>query len=65
MNLERLLSYLVCPRCHGPLRADDGGEWLVCEADRLAYPLVDGIACLTAASARSLETGPPAGGPAG
>jgi len=51
MTLERLLGYVVCPKCHGRLERDPGGEWLVCNADRLAYPFRDGIACLTADAA--------------
>lgn len=56
MNLDRLLDYVVCPRCHGRLQPDPAHEWLLCAADRLAYPLRDGIACLTAEAAKPLDS---------
>jgi uncharacterized protein YbaR (Trm112 family) len=55
MNLERLLGYVVCPHCQGRLEPDPAREWLICATDRLAYPIRDGIACLTAESARPLD----------
>src|ERR1700738_3221891 len=36
------LDSLVCPKCHGALTAQAGGE-LRCPRDGLRYPLVDGI----------------------
>ncbi|MDE2614484.1 MAG: Trm112 family protein, partial [Burkholderiales bacterium] len=48
MSLDhRLLSLLVCPLCKGPLvlvrDAQARPSELVCHADRLAYPVRDGI----------------------
>jgi uncharacterized protein len=44
---HRLIELLVCPLCKGPLelRRDDDmrPQDLMCPADRLAYPLRDGI----------------------
>ncbi|MEN9419135.1 MAG: hypothetical protein RI988_2755 [Pseudomonadota bacterium] len=60
MTLDsRLLQVLVCPVCKGPLQAvhDDAGRLteLACPADRLAYPIRDGIALMLETEARSLD----------
>lgn len=39
----RLLEILVCPICKGPLDYLKDKQELVCKADRLAYPIRDGI----------------------
>ena len=41
----KLISLLVCPICKGPLQALDvgGTRHLACKADRLAFPVRDGI----------------------
>ena len=41
-----LLDLLVCPRCRGPLRYETAPESLVCERDRLRYPVQDDIPVL-------------------
>lgn len=53
---KRLLDLLVCPICKGPLRASSGGAplELVCRADRLAYPVRDGIPMMLPEEARVL-----------
>ena len=39
----RLLEILVCPLCKGPLvYRKETGE-LICKADLLAFPIMDGI----------------------
>ena len=54
----RLLELLVCPICKGPLQ-----HWrpplqerqeLVCKADRLAFPVRDGIPVMLEDEARAL-----------
>ncbi len=50
----RLLEILVCPLCKGLLRHDRSGEALICEADRLAFPIRDGIPVMLESEARSL-----------
>ena len=54
---KRLLEILVCPVCKGPLRqaAQGGTVELVCIADRLAYPVRDGIPVMMPEDARVLE----------
>lgn len=55
---HRLLALLVCPVCKGPLEltrdADARPLELVCAADRLAYPIRDGIPVMLENEARSL-----------
>jgi uncharacterized protein YbaR (Trm112 family) len=57
---HRLIALLVCPLCKGPLRAErTPGEplrELVCPADRLAFPVRDGIAVMLESEARPLDT---------
>ncbi len=59
----RLLEILVCPLCKGPLRHQRGGSAvdgtpldaeLVCHADRLAFPVRDGIPVMLVDEARKL-----------
>jgi uncharacterized protein YbaR (Trm112 family) len=62
MTLDsRLLQLLVCPVCKGPLQAlhDDAGHLaeLACPADRLAFPIRDGIPTLLEGEARSMDAG--------
>ena len=54
----RLLDLLVCPICKGPLEhlrppLNERHE-LVCHADRLAFPVRDGIPVMLEAEARAL-----------
>lgn len=58
----RLLEMLVCPICKGPLehqRSGDGSRGsdreLVCHADRLAFPVRDGIPVMLESEARVLD----------
>jgi uncharacterized protein YbaR (Trm112 family) len=55
----RLLALLVCPVCKGPLE-----HWrpptrklheLVCQSDRLAFPVRDGIPVMLESAARALQ----------
>lgn len=50
----RLLDILVCPICKGSLRHDRQKHELICKADRLAYPIVDGIPTMLESAAREL-----------
>jgi uncharacterized protein YbaR (Trm112 family) len=50
----KLLEILVCPLCKGPLMfRKDAGE-LICKADRLAFPVTDGIPVMLEDLARTL-----------
>jgi tetraacyldisaccharide 4'-kinase len=57
----RLLDILACPVCKGPLRlaSEPGGALLVCRADRLGFPVRDGIPVMLEEEARVLEAGDP------
>jgi len=60
MSLDhRLIELLVCPVCKGPLTmARDGHNRpteLQCPADRLAFPIRDGIPIMLEGEARSIE----------
>lgn len=63
----RLLDLLVCPLCKGPLEhkrpPTDERHELVCNADRLAFPVRDGIPVMLESEARSLDA-PALGTPA-
>jgi len=51
----KLLEILVCPLCKGPLvYRKEAGE-LVCRADRLAFPVKDGIPVMLEDDARKLD----------
>lgn len=50
----RLLDILVCPICKGPLRRDAARNELVCKADRLAFPIEDGVPMMLVSAAREL-----------
>jgi uncharacterized protein YbaR (Trm112 family) len=51
---SRLLEILVCPLCKGPLRHDRTAQELICAADRLAYPIRDGIPVMLEQQARTI-----------
>ncbi len=51
----RLLEVLVCPLCKGPLKYDKDAQELICQGDRLAYPIRDGIPIMWAEEARDLN----------
>ena len=53
---SRLLDILVCP-C-GRLEHDRQHAELVCRADRLAFPVRDGIPVMLEGEARSLDDAP-------
>jgi uncharacterized protein YbaR (Trm112 family) len=50
----KLLEILVCPICKGPLVWRREAAELVCRADRLAYPVKDGIPVMLEEEARRL-----------
>ncbi len=69
MSLDhRLISLLVCPLCKGPLGllrdAEQRPLELTCHADRLAFPIHDGMPVMLESEARTLtdaNDAPPAG----
>jgi len=51
----KLLEILVCPLCKGPLVWRKEASELICKADRLAYPVKDGIPVMLEEEARTLR----------
>lgn len=53
----RLLDILVCPLCKGPLQSlqSEAGHELTCHADRLAFPVRDGIPVMLESEARAFD----------
>lgn len=52
---SKLLDILACPICKGPLQYSGPHQVLVCRADRLAYPVRDGIPVMLEEDARRLD----------
>jgi uncharacterized protein YbaR (Trm112 family) len=51
---SKLLDILVCPICKGPLVYLKSRQELICKADRLAYPIKDGIPVMLEDDARKV-----------
>lgn len=51
----KLLEILVCPLCKGPLVYRKTEDELICKADKLAYPIRDGIPVMLEDEARELK----------
>lgn len=56
---HRLLDIIACPICKGSLRFDKQGVQLVCQADRLAFPIRDGIPVMLEEEAKVLDANDP------
>ena len=52
---KKLLPLLVCPRCHGRLVYERSRKELICDPDRLAFPVRNGVPVLL--DARRLDSG--------
>ena len=50
----KLLEILVCPICKGPLLYRRAADELLCKADRLGFPVKDGIPVMLEEDARKL-----------
>ncbi|MDN5843755.1 MAG: Trm112 family protein [Alcaligenaceae bacterium] len=55
---NRLLQILVCPVCKSPMQHDRKQNELICKADRLAFPIRDGVPIMLEDEARQLEPNP-------
>ncbi len=56
---KRLLDILACPVCKGPIVHLREEAVLVCRADRLAFPIKDGIPVMLEEEARTLAADDP------
>jgi len=52
---SKLLDILACPICKGPVQHFKPKQVLVCRADRLAFPIRDGIPVMLEDEAQRLE----------
>jgi len=52
---KKLLDILACPICKSTLIYKQEAEELLCKADRLAFPVRDGIPVMLADEARELS----------
>ena len=53
---NKLLDILACPLCKGPLQWHRDAQALVCRADRLAFPVRDGVPAMLEDEARRLSS---------
>jgi len=51
---KKLLEILVCPLCKGKLVYVKSAQELICKADRLAFPITDGIPVMLEEEARQM-----------
>jgi len=51
---KRYLNILVCPNCKGGLSLDEAANELICDLDKLAFPIQDGIAVMLIDQARQI-----------
>jgi uncharacterized protein YbaR (Trm112 family) len=56
---ERLLDILACPVCKGPLKYQREASVLVCRAERLAFPIQNGVPMMLEEDARQLASDDP------
>lgn len=49
---KKLLEILVCPLCKGELHYDEKKQELVSRAEKLAYPIRDGVPVMLVEEAR-------------
>ncbi len=52
----KLLDILACPLCKSSLHYDKIKDELICRADRLAFPVKDGIPVMLEDEARTLSS---------
>jgi uncharacterized protein YbaR (Trm112 family) len=56
---DRLLDILACPVCKVPLKFNKAADVLVCRAERLAFPIRDGVPMMLEEDARQLTPDDP------
>lgn len=52
---SHFIKLLVCPLCNSPLRHDQSRQELICQYDKLAFPIKNGIPVMLSQEARSLS----------
>jgi uncharacterized protein YbaR (Trm112 family) len=56
---NKLLDFLACPLCKGAVQWHRDAQQLVCRADRLSFPVRDGIPVMLEEEARVLPSDDP------
>ena len=51
---NHLLEILACPHCKGELLYDRSAAELICQHDRLAWPIVDGVPVMLESRVRKM-----------
>lgn len=51
---SELLEILACPKCKQPVEVDETGDWIICPACRLRFPIRDDIPVMLLDEAESL-----------
>jgi len=51
---KRILDVLVCPVCKSSLEYNEDAQELICKADRLAFPVRDGMPIMLEEEAREI-----------
>jgi len=52
---KKLLDIIACPSCKGDLEYDKKAQELICQKEKLAYPIRDGIPVLLTSDAREIN----------
>ena len=52
---RKLLDILACPICKSKLHYEKDSDELICKADKLAFPIRDGIPVMLEEEARSIQ----------
>ncbi|AXA33991.1 Trm112 family protein [Francisella adeliensis] len=52
---QSIINALVCPECKSELYLDKERQLLICKADKLAYPIVEGIPVMLVEEAQKLS----------
>ncbi|BDM63968.1 UPF0434 protein [Shewanella sp. NFH-SH190041] len=52
---KKLLDIVACPVCKGKLEYQKDAHQLICKADKVAYPIEDGIPVLLANRAQDYQ----------
>ncbi len=53
---KKLLDILACPICKSPLDYFPAGELLVCRAERLVFPIRDGVPILLEVDSKTISS---------
>ncbi|MFQ5896199.1 MAG: Trm112 family protein [Nitrospinota bacterium] len=52
---KELLDILACPKCKNPVRLNEAGDGLICDACKLLYEIRDDIPIMLIDEAKKLE----------